>query len=50
MALVVIIKIKPEYPTVEQLVDFRNQYTITKNLDIPGIIKPISLENWLSRS
>ncbi|MEG3975756.1 AAA family ATPase, partial [Microcoleus sp. herbarium8] len=35
-----------EYPTFSELVQFRNQYTITKNLDIPGIVKPIALLNY----
>ncbi|MEH1972675.1 MAG: AAA family ATPase [Nostoc sp.] len=43
--LPVIIKLlKREYPTFSELVQFRNQYAIAKNLDIPGIIKPYSLE------
>ncbi|MFN6483984.1 MULTISPECIES: AAA family ATPase [unclassified Nostoc] len=41
---VVIKLLKREYPTFNELVQFRNQYAITKNLDIPGIIKPYSLE------
>ncbi|MDF5708772.1 MAG: AAA family ATPase [Nostoc sp. S4] len=36
--------LKREYPTLGELVQFRNQYAIAKNLDIPGIIKPYSLE------
>ena len=41
----VVIKIlRQEYPTFNDLLQFRNQYTITKNLDIPGIIHPYSLE------
>ncbi|MBW4555017.1 MAG: AAA family ATPase [Trichormus sp. ATA11-4-KO1] len=43
----VIIKlIRNEYPTFAEIAQFRNQYTITKNLDIPGIVKPLSLENY----
>jgi predicted ATPase/signal transduction histidine kinase/tRNA A-37 threonylcarbamoyl transferase component Bud32 len=43
----VIIKlIRNEYPTFVEIAQFRNQYTITKNLDIPGIVKPLSLENY----
>ncbi len=43
----VIIKLlKTEYPTFSELVQFRNQYTITKNLDLPGIVKPIALLNY----
>jgi predicted ATPase/tRNA A-37 threonylcarbamoyl transferase component Bud32 len=35
-----------EYPTFSELVQLRNQYTITKNLDLPGIVKPIALLNY----
>jgi PAS domain S-box-containing protein len=35
-----------EYPTFSELIQFRNQYTITKNLDLPGIVKPIALLNY----
>ncbi len=43
----VILKLlKNEYPTFSELVQFRNQYTITKNLDIPGIVKPLALEKY----
>ncbi len=41
---VVIKLLKREYPTFTELLQFRNQYAIAKNLDIPGIIKPYSLE------
>ncbi len=33
-----------EYPSFDELVQFRNQYTIAKNLPIPGIVQPLSLE------
>ncbi|MEM1169597.1 MAG: AAA family ATPase [Cyanobacteria bacterium P01_H01_bin.35] len=32
-----------EYPNFNELVQFRNQYAIAKNLDIPGIVKLYSL-------
>ncbi len=32
-----------EYPSFNELVQFRNQYAIAKNIDIPGIVKPYSL-------
>ncbi|NET17164.1 MAG: serine/threonine protein kinase [Okeania sp. SIO1H6] len=32
-----------EYPSFNELVQFRNQYAIAKNLDIPGIVKAYSL-------
>jgi len=35
-----------EYATFSELVQLRNQYTITKNLDLPGIVKPIALLNY----
>ncbi|PHJ68629.1 histidine kinase [Nostoc linckia z18] len=43
---VVIKLLKREYPTLGELLQFRNQYAIAKNLDIPGIIKPYSLEAY----
>jgi predicted ATPase/signal transduction histidine kinase len=43
---VVIKLLKSEYPTFNELVQFRNQYAITKNLDLAGVIKPIALENY----
>ena len=43
---VVIKVLQREYPSFSELVQFRNQYTIAKNLDIPGIVRPLSLEPW----
>ncbi|MGD1806694.1 trifunctional serine/threonine-protein kinase/ATP-binding protein/sensor histidine kinase [Dapis sp. BLCC M126] len=43
---VVIKVLNKEYPTFSELLQFRHQYTITKNLNLPGIIKPISLEKY----
>ncbi|MBW4495531.1 MAG: AAA family ATPase [Oscillatoria princeps RMCB-10] len=37
--------LKSEYPTFSELVQFRNQYAIGKNLDLPGIVQPVALEN-----
>ncbi|MBD2386944.1 hybrid sensor histidine kinase/response regulator [Cylindrospermum sp. FACHB-282] len=43
----VILKLlKTEYPTLSQLMQFRRQYTIAKNLNLPGIVKHLSLENY----
>jgi|AGSF01.1.fsa_nt_gi Predicted ATPase len=43
--ITVAIKIlRNEYPNFNELVQFRNQYTIAKNLDFPYIIKPLNLE------
>ncbi|MEM9089580.1 MAG: AAA family ATPase [Cyanobacteria bacterium P01_F01_bin.53] len=33
-----------EYPSFGELVQFRNQYTITQNLSIPGVVRPLGLE------
>ncbi|HLO47892.1 MAG TPA: AAA family ATPase, partial [Kamptonema sp.] len=43
---VVIKLLKNEYPTFSELVQFRNQYTIAKNLYQPGIIQTYSLEPY----
>ncbi|MEG4584342.1 AAA family ATPase [Microcoleus sp. MOSTC5] len=43
---VVIKLLKNDYPTFSELVQFRNQYTIAKNLCQPGIIKTYSLEPY----
>ncbi|MDF0556902.1 AAA family ATPase [Kamptonema sp. UHCC 0994] len=41
----VVIKIlHQDYPSFKELLQFRNQYAIAKNLDIPGIVHPYSLE------
>ena len=37
---VVIKFLRSEYPSFEELVQFRNQYTIAKNLEIDGIVRP----------
>ncbi|BAY93172.1 MULTISPECIES: trifunctional serine/threonine-protein kinase/ATP-binding protein/sensor histidine kinase [unclassified Tolypothrix] len=43
----VILKLmRNEYPTFAEVSQFRSQYTITQNLEIPGIVKPLSLENY----
>ncbi len=43
---VVIKLLRRDYPSVSELVQFRNQYTITKNLDNEGIVRTYSLENY----
>ncbi|MDC0836053.1 AAA family ATPase [Geitlerinema sp. CS-897] len=35
-----------EYPSFRELVNFRNQYAIAKNLDCPGVVEPLALENY----
>ncbi len=43
---VVIKLLKNPYPSFSELVQFRNQYTISKNLHQPGIIQTYSLEPY----
>ncbi|MGK7924931.1 MAG: AAA family ATPase, partial [Spirulina sp.] len=38
-----------EYPSFQELVQFRNQYAIAKNLDMEGIVKPYALERYNNR-
>ncbi|MBD2494252.1 AAA family ATPase [Nostoc sp. FACHB-280] len=45
--LPVVIKVlTSEHPTLQELLQFRHQYSISKNLDIPGIIHPLALETY----
>ncbi len=41
---VVIKLLRRDYPSFAELVQFRNQYSIAKDLPIPGIVQPLSLE------
>ncbi|MGF2039183.1 MAG: trifunctional serine/threonine-protein kinase/ATP-binding protein/sensor histidine kinase [Nostoc sp. CmiVER01] len=43
---VVIKLMKTAYPSFSELVEFRNQFTIAKNLNLPGIIQTYSLEPY----
>jgi predicted ATPase/signal transduction histidine kinase len=43
---VVIKLLQSEYPSFQELLLFRNQYTIAKNLNFPGVIKTYSLEPY----
>jgi predicted ATPase/signal transduction histidine kinase len=43
---VVLKLMRNEYPTFAEIAQFRNQYIITKNLDLPGIVKTYNLENY----
>ncbi|MBD2338169.1 AAA family ATPase [Calothrix sp. FACHB-156] len=46
-SLAVIMKmLAAEYPSFYELLQFRNQYTISKHLNIPGIIQPLSLATY----
>lgn len=44
--LVVIKVLRNEYPNFNEIVQFRNQYTIAKNLDFPHIVNFLNLENY----
>ena len=41
---IVIKLLRNEYPNFNELIQFRNQYTIIKNLNFPSIIKSLTLE------
>ncbi|MGQ4647953.1 AAA family ATPase [Lyngbya aestuarii] len=43
---VVIKLLKQDCPSLSQLLQFCNQYTITKNLPLPGVVEPYSLEPY----
>jgi predicted ATPase/signal transduction histidine kinase/tRNA A-37 threonylcarbamoyl transferase component Bud32 len=46
----VILKLmRNEDPNFTEINQFRNQYTITQNLELPGIVKPINLEKYYNR-
>lgn len=43
----VILKLlKKEFPSLKELALFRHQYAITQSQDLPGVVKPDSLENY----
>jgi len=44
--LVAIKVLRTKHPSFSELVQFRNQYTIAKNLNLPGIIETYSLEAY----
>ncbi|NES64123.1 MAG: serine/threonine-protein kinase PknK, partial [Okeania sp. SIO2D1] len=41
---VILKKLRKEYPNFNELLQFRNQYFLNKNLDFPGIVRPLALE------
>lgn len=43
---VVIKVLRRKYPTFSELVQFRNQYTIAKNLNIPGVVRQSAWNLW----
>ncbi|NES06900.1 MAG: AAA family ATPase [Okeania sp. SIO2F4] len=46
---VVIKLMRNDFPSFQELVQFRNQYTIAKNLSVEGIVKPLALLNYQNR-
>ncbi|MEG5014794.1 MULTISPECIES: AAA family ATPase [unclassified Microcoleus] len=45
--LPVVIKLfNRDYPSFSELLQFRNQYTIAKNLRLPGVVEPYCLESY----
>ena len=38
--------LQEDYPGFNDIVQFRNQYTIAADLDISGVVRPYSLEPW----
>ncbi|MDF5732118.1 MAG: protein kinase [Rhizonema sp. PD38] len=43
---VIIKTFKSEYPTLEEIALLKHEYQIAKNLDLEGIVKPLSLETY----
>ena len=41
---VILKKLRKEYPSFSDLLQFRHQYILTKKIELPGIVKPIALE------
>jgi len=41
---VVLKKPRQQYPTFNEILQLRHQYALTKNLSLPGIVKPLALE------
>ncbi|MBE9117119.1 protein kinase, partial [Lusitaniella coriacea LEGE 07157] len=46
---VVIKLMRSDYPSFRELVQFRNQYAIARNLDLEGIVKSTALERYENR-
>ncbi|MEG4119799.1 ATP-binding sensor histidine kinase [Microcoleus sp. N9_B4] len=43
---VVIKLLNRDYPSFSELLQFRNQYTIAKNLRLPGVVQPYNLDSY----
>ena len=46
---VVIKLLKNAYPSFAELAQFKNQYTIAKRLNLPGVVRPYNLETYQNR-
>ncbi len=46
VSTVIIKLLSSTYPTYQELVNFRHQYTIAKQLDLPGVVRVYSLEEF----
>ncbi len=46
---VVIKLLRSEFPTFEEVIQFRNQYAIAKHLDLAGVVKLYGLDAWGNR-
>jgi predicted ATPase/signal transduction histidine kinase/CheY-like chemotaxis protein/tRNA A-37 threonylcarbamoyl transferase component Bud32 len=43
----VIVKIlRQQHPSLSEIVQFRNQYTLLHHLSIPGVVRPLKLQSW----
>ncbi|MFB2977845.1 ATP-binding protein [Microseira sp. BLCC-F43] len=43
---VIIKSLKTDYPSLNDIAEIRQEYEILKNLDIPGVVKPLGLETY----
>lgn len=43
---VILKMLKEDYPTPEELTRYRQEYEITKNFNLPGIIKTYNIEKY----
>ncbi|MCU0551180.1 MAG: trifunctional serine/threonine-protein kinase/ATP-binding protein/sensor histidine kinase [Leptolyngbya sp. Prado105] len=46
---VVLKLLKNSYPEITELIQFKNQFRITKDLNLPGVVRSYSLENYQNR-
>ncbi|AFY66010.1 ATP-binding sensor histidine kinase [Geitlerinema sp. PCC 7407] len=46
---VVVKLLKNLYPSLAELAQFKNQYTLVKYLNLPGVVRPYSLEHYQNR-